>query len=53
MNEVLEAIKSMAKNSYAVVDNEIIDEVGDILYGLGVNYTVVKVSATQSSLVKD
>lgn len=53
MNPVFEAIKSLSKNGYAVVNNESLNEVTEMLQGLGVRYSVVKVSATVSSLVKE
>lgn len=52
-NKVFEAIKKMSDNSYVVVENELIEEIGDILYGLGVNYQIVKVDENKSSLIID
>lgn len=53
MEKVYEAIKSMSEHGYAVVEDELIEEVSKIFNGLGVKYQIVKVEEKYSSLVMD
>jgi len=53
MEKIYEAIKSMSEHGYAVVEDELIEEVSKIFNGLGVKYQIVKVEEKYSSLVMD
>jgi hypothetical protein len=53
MYKVLEAIEKMSKDGYVVVEDSLIEEIGEILYGLRVNYTITKVDKHYSSLILD
>jgi hypothetical protein len=53
MFNVLKAVKEMSKAGSTVVDNSILNEVGDILYGLNVNYTVDEIDKTTTKLYLD
>ena len=50
---VLKAIREMSKDSNTVVDNSILNEVSDILYGLNVNYTTRKIDEKTTKLYLD
>lgn len=51
MEKVYEAIKSMSEHGYAVVEDELIEEVGKIFSGLGVKYQIVKVEEKRSTFI--
>jgi hypothetical protein len=53
MFNTLKAIKEMSKAGSTVVDNSILNEVGDILYGLNVNYTTDEIDKTTTKLYLD
>lgn len=53
MFDIYGAIKVLSKEGIVEVDNSILDEIGDILYGLNVNYTIDKVDETKTNLSLD
>ena len=53
MFNVLKAIREMSRDSTTVIDNSILNEVSDILYGLNVNYTTRKIDETTTKLYLD
>lgn len=53
MVNTLEALRFLSKSGYVVIHNIIIDDLGDILYGLGVNYTIEEVDEDHTIINKD
>ncbi|WEY79757.1 hypothetical protein P5667_11540 [Bacillus velezensis] len=53
MFNVSKAIKEMSKESATVVDNSILNEVSEILYGLKVSFTTSKIDRVTTKLYLD
>lgn len=53
MFDVYGAIRVLSKEHIVTVDNGILDEIGDVLYGLNVNYTIAKVDETKTNIYLD
>jgi len=53
MFDIYSAIKMLSKEGVVTVDNSILDEIGDVLYGLNVNYTIAKADEAKTILCLD
>lgn len=53
MFDVYGAIRVLSKESIVTVDNSILDEIGEVLYGLNVNYVLDELDVDKTNILLD